>query len=391
MPLITGISDRMIALELGHPIVEGTPAAGHQRSPCRLQSTSAATWPPSTAPAAAPAPSAAPAKSARPTPSRAAAGHVMPPHLRLRRGLRALAAIGLVAAGWLLASARRGAASDAPSTTSAGGPGSTRTDAPAACSRPRRRPRPAPGRGRPPEGATASAALRWRRSPRARRNPVAHAARSAWRSAAEPAVVILACQAAARVDRRARARIVGREAQPRLRPSASAAPRRGRHHISFGWQPLQFGDAASTWCWSPASRRRRRGAPARRSASPFEVRRSTFRSGVRRRRPPGRSGRRRPRLADGAVDVVDSPRRRRSHGDHGSSPPLDLPSSPGGVVSPPPVGAALPEAAPAPPPDLAPSVPGAASRLRLGVAVAERTDRLRAAPPRGSRWLRGRT
>jgi hypothetical protein len=25
MPLITGISDRMIALELGHPIVEGTP------------------------------------------------------------------------------------------------------------------------------------------------------------------------------------------------------------------------------------------------------------------------------------------------------------------------------------------------------------------------------
>ena len=26
MPLITGISDRMIALELGHPIVEGTPS-----------------------------------------------------------------------------------------------------------------------------------------------------------------------------------------------------------------------------------------------------------------------------------------------------------------------------------------------------------------------------
>jgi len=25
MPLITGVSDRMIALELGHPIVEGTP------------------------------------------------------------------------------------------------------------------------------------------------------------------------------------------------------------------------------------------------------------------------------------------------------------------------------------------------------------------------------
>ena len=25
MPLITGVSDRMIALELGHPIVDGTP------------------------------------------------------------------------------------------------------------------------------------------------------------------------------------------------------------------------------------------------------------------------------------------------------------------------------------------------------------------------------
>ena len=54
MPLITAISDRMIALELGHPIVEGTPAGGHRATRGSSSPTSAATRRPSTAPAALP-------------------------------------------------------------------------------------------------------------------------------------------------------------------------------------------------------------------------------------------------------------------------------------------------------------------------------------------------